>query len=32
VLLLSVDSPVSAEVLDKASNLPGVRRVKALAF
>jgi len=32
VLLLSVDSPVSAEVLDKASKLPGVRRVKALAF
>jgi D-3-phosphoglycerate dehydrogenase / 2-oxoglutarate reductase len=32
VLLLSVDSPVPAEVLEKASRLPGVKLVKALAF
>ena len=32
VLLLSVDSPVPAEVLAKANALPGVRRVKALKF
>ncbi|MGB7653906.1 MAG: phosphoglycerate dehydrogenase [Novosphingobium sp.] len=32
VLLLSVDSPVKGEVLDKAKALPGVKRVMALAF
>jgi D-3-phosphoglycerate dehydrogenase len=32
VLLLSLDSPIPAEVLDKARKLPGVRTVKALAF
>jgi D-3-phosphoglycerate dehydrogenase len=32
VLLLSVDSPVPSEVLDQACNLPGVKRVMALAF
>jgi D-3-phosphoglycerate dehydrogenase len=32
VLLLSVDSPVAAPVVDKACALPGVKRVKALAF
>ncbi|MBV1690996.1 phosphoglycerate dehydrogenase [Novosphingobium sp. G106] len=32
VLLLSVDSPVSQDLLDKACKLPGVKRVKALAF
>ena len=32
VLLLSVDQPVEAEVLDKARKLPGVKTVKALAF
>jgi len=32
VLLLSVDSPVSAEVLKEACDLPGVRIVKALKF
>ncbi|MBB3861762.1 D-3-phosphoglycerate dehydrogenase [Novosphingobium hassiacum] len=32
VLLLSVDSPVSADVLKKACELPGVRVVKALKF
>ncbi|RVU07772.1 phosphoglycerate dehydrogenase [Novosphingobium umbonatum] len=32
VLLLSVDSAVPAEVLDAAGKLPGVKRVKALAF
>jgi D-3-phosphoglycerate dehydrogenase / 2-oxoglutarate reductase len=32
VLLLSVDSPVRGDVLDKACNLPGVKRVMALAF
>jgi D-3-phosphoglycerate dehydrogenase len=32
VLLLSVDSPVPVEVLDKARKLPGVKRVMALAF
>ena len=32
VLLLSVDSPVAAEVLDQARRLPGVKRVMALKF
>ena len=32
VLLLSVDSAVPADVIDKARALPGVRRVMALAF
>ncbi|MFM2300953.1 MAG: hypothetical protein RLZZ84_689 [Pseudomonadota bacterium] len=32
VLLLSVDSPVPATVLDQAKALPGVKRVMALAF
>ena len=32
VLLLSVDTPVSTEVLDAACKLPGVRVVKALVF
>ena len=32
VLLLSVDTPVCAEVLEKARSLPGVKRVMALAF
>jgi len=32
VLLLSLDSPIPADVLDKARKLPGVRTVKALAF
>jgi len=32
VLLLSVDSAVSPDVIDKARALPGVRRVMALAF
>jgi D-3-phosphoglycerate dehydrogenase len=32
VLLLSVDSPVSAEVLGSAKALPGVKRAMALAF
>ncbi|MFO1255834.1 MAG: phosphoglycerate dehydrogenase [Sphingomonadaceae bacterium] len=32
VLLLSVDSPVSAEVLNAAKALPGVKRAMALAF
>ena len=32
VLLLSVDSAVPAEVVEKASRLPGVKLVKALAF
>ena len=32
VLLLSVDSPVAGEVLEKARKLPGVKTVKALAF
>ncbi len=32
VLLLSVDSEVSADVLEKARALPGVMRVMALAF
>jgi D-3-phosphoglycerate dehydrogenase len=32
VLLLSVDSPVPAEVRDAACHLPGVKRVMALAF
>ena len=32
VLLLSVDSPVKGEMLDKAKALPGVKRVMALAF
>ena len=32
VLLLSVDSAVPAEVLEKAQQLPGVKLVKALSF
>ncbi len=32
VLLLSVDNPVGEDVLAKAKALPGVKRVKALAF
>jgi D-3-phosphoglycerate dehydrogenase len=32
VLLLSVDSPVSAPVIEAARGLPGVKRVMALAF
>jgi len=32
VLLLSVDNPVSADVIAKAGKLPGVKRVKALKF
>ncbi|MBO9497972.1 MAG: phosphoglycerate dehydrogenase [Novosphingobium sp.] len=32
VLLLSVDSPVPADVLEAARALPGVKRVMALAF
>ena len=32
VLLLSVDSPVPAVVIDKARAVPGVKRVMALAF
>jgi len=32
VLLLSVDSPVAADVLDKARKLPGVKKVMALKF
>jgi D-3-phosphoglycerate dehydrogenase len=32
VLLLSVDSPVGADVLATARTLPGVKRVMALAF
>ncbi|MFM5886527.1 MAG: phosphoglycerate dehydrogenase, partial [Novosphingobium sp.] len=32
VLLLSVDEPVPAEVVDKARALPGVKRVMALGF
>ena len=32
VLLLSVDSPVSADLRDAACNLPGVKRVMALSF
>jgi D-3-phosphoglycerate dehydrogenase len=32
VLLLSVDSPVPAEVRDAACKMPGVKRVMALAF
>ena len=32
VLLLSVDNPVSEDVLAKAEKLPGVKRVKGLAF
>lgn len=32
VLLLSVDSPVPAEVVDKACAIPGVKRVMALGF
>jgi len=32
VLLLSVDSPVPAAVLDQARRLPGVKRVMALKF
>jgi len=32
VLLLSLDNPVPAEVLKQASELQGVRTVKALKF
>ena len=32
VLLLSVDSPVPADVVDAACQIPGVKRVQALAF
>ena len=32
VLLLSVDSPVPADVVEAARKLPGVKRVMALAF
>ncbi|PKB14412.1 D-3-phosphoglycerate dehydrogenase [Novosphingobium kunmingense] len=32
VLLLSVDEPVPAAVVDQACKLPGVKRVRALAF
>jgi D-3-phosphoglycerate dehydrogenase len=32
ILLLSVDSPVPVEVLEKARGLPGVKRVMALKF
>jgi D-3-phosphoglycerate dehydrogenase len=32
VLLLSVDTPVDPEVIDAAGQLPGVKRVMALAF
>jgi len=32
VLLLSVDSPVPAEVIEKARSVPGVKRVMALGF
>ncbi len=32
VLLLSLDSPIPADVLEQAKTLPGVRTVKALAF
>jgi D-3-phosphoglycerate dehydrogenase len=32
VLLLSVDSPVPAEVLEKARAVPGVKKVMALSF
>ncbi len=32
VLLLSVDSPVSQDVRDKACKLPGVKRVMSLSF
>jgi D-3-phosphoglycerate dehydrogenase len=32
VLLLSVDSAVPADVLEKAQRLPGVKMVKALSF
>ncbi|MFC3173900.1 phosphoglycerate dehydrogenase [Novosphingobium bradum] len=32
VLLLSVDSPVAAAVIEQARSLPGVKRVMALAF
>ena len=32
ILLLSVDTPVPAEVLEKARALPGVKRVMALSF
>jgi hypothetical protein len=32
VLLLSLDSPLPNEVLDKACKLPGVRTVTRLAF
>lgn len=32
VLLLSVDSPIAGELLEKVSSLPGVREAKALRF
>lgn len=32
VLLLSVDNPVPAAVIEQARKLPGVKRVMALAF
>ena len=32
VLLLSVDSPVPGEMVEKACSLPGVKRVRALSF
>jgi D-3-phosphoglycerate dehydrogenase len=32
VLLLSLDSPIPQDVLEKARSLPGVKTVKALAF
>ena len=32
VLLLSLDSPIPADVLEQARKLPGVKTVKALAF
>ena len=32
VLLLSVDSPVPANVISAARDVPGVKRVMALAF
>jgi D-3-phosphoglycerate dehydrogenase len=32
VLLLSLDNPIPAEVLEQARKLPGVKTVKALAF
>jgi D-3-phosphoglycerate dehydrogenase len=32
VLLLSIDEPVPAEVVEAAAKLPGVKRVMALGF